>query len=244
VATLALVLSTGFSGSGGGAAVSERSYSQRSHLDVGLSNEAAGTREGRSETCRSARFSGACAPLTAEGRDVAQQARAADVSRKREPSAAPCLSARRGLAWYRQRQRDWLKLRDSKATLNPVFRVGRKPRSCPDARYLAGVAKRRSFQARRAYERYLERRRERLQNPSYAICWVFKRFCSEALRVASCESGRGVHARNGEYLGIFQMGSSERRLYGHGDTPLEQAQAAYRYFADSGFDWSPWSCKP
>ena len=51
-------------------------------------------------------------------------------------------------------------------------------------------------------------------------------------------------AQNGQYLGLFQMGSSERRLFGHGETALEQAQAAYRYFVRSGRDWSPWSCKP
>lgn len=40
------------------------------------------------------------------------------------------------------------------------------------------------------------------------------------------------------------MGSSERRIYGHGDTFLDQAIAAHKYFVASGRDWSPWSCKP
>ena len=40
------------------------------------------------------------------------------------------------------------------------------------------------------------------------------------------------------------MGSSERTLFGHGNTALEQAVAAHRYFVASGKDWSPWSCKP
>jgi hypothetical protein len=80
--------------------------------------------------------------------------------------------------------------------------------------------------------------------PQKAICHVFGSYCGEALRVARCESGYSVNAQNGQYLGLFQMGSSERRLFGHGESALEQAQAAYRYFVRSGRDWSPWSCKP
>lgn len=81
-------------------------------------------------------------------------------------------------------------------------------------------------------------------SPRKAICHVFGSYCSEALRVARCESGYSVDAQNGQYLGLFQMGSSARRIFGHGDDALEQAQAAYRYFVRSGRDWSPWSCKP
>lgn len=81
-------------------------------------------------------------------------------------------------------------------------------------------------------------------SPRKAICHVFGSYCGQALRVADCESGYSVNAHNGQYLGLFQMGSSERRLFGHGDSALEQARAAYRYFVRSGRDWSPWSCKP
>ena len=81
-------------------------------------------------------------------------------------------------------------------------------------------------------------------SPEKAICHVFGSYCGEALRVARCESGYSVGAQNGQYLGLFQMGSNERRLFGHGESALEQAQAAYRYFVRSGRDWSPWSCKP
>ena len=51
-------------------------------------------------------------------------------------------------------------------------------------------------------------------------------------------------ARNGQYLGCFQMGSRERRTYGHAAGVWGQARAAFRYFVDSGRDWSPWECKP
>jgi len=85
----------------------------------------------------------------------------------------------------------------------------------------------------------------KLQDHTFAICYVFGQYCRQALAVARCESGHSysIHAQNGQYLGMFQMGSSERRIYGHGDTAYEQAVAAHRYFVASGRDWSPWSCR-
>jgi hypothetical protein len=76
------------------------------------------------------------------------------------------------------------------------------------------------------------------------ICQVFGAYCSQALAVARCESGFSTSAVNGQYLGLFQMGSSERSTYGNGYTAYEQSEAAYRYFVASGRDWSPWACKP
>lgn len=83
-------------------------------------------------------------------------------------------------------------------------------------------------------------------DPKRAICYIFGEYCSQALRVSACETGHTYHvgASNGQYLGLFQMGDYARSRYGHGNTALEQARAAYRYFVDSGRDWSPWSCKP
>jgi hypothetical protein len=80
--------------------------------------------------------------------------------------------------------------------------------------------------------------------PENVICRVFGDYCREALAVSRCESGLQTSAQNGQYLGLFQMGSSARRLYGHGPTALAQAQAAHRYFVAAGHDWGPWSCKP
>ena len=82
------------------------------------------------------------------------------------------------------------------------------------------------------------------RSPEKAICQVFGSYCRQALQVARCESGVQTTAQNGQYLGLFQMGSTERRTFGHGESAVEQAQAAYRYFVRSGRDWSPWSCKP
>lgn len=76
------------------------------------------------------------------------------------------------------------------------------------------------------------------------ICRVFGRYCSQALTVARCESGLSPYAVNGQYFGLFQMGSSERSIYGDGRTAYAEAGAAFRYFVASGRDWSPWACKP
>ena len=81
-------------------------------------------------------------------------------------------------------------------------------------------------------------------SPANAIRMVFGRYAADALEVARCESGLSTEAQNGQYLGLFQMGSSERVTYGHGPSAHAQALAAYRYFVSSGRDWSPWGCKP
>ena len=77
-----------------------------------------------------------------------------------------------------------------------------------------------------------------------AICQVFGKHCRAALNVSWCESHWHTWASNGQYLGLFQMGSSERRIYGHSSTAYGQAVAAYRYFKATGYTWRPWSCKP
>jgi hypothetical protein len=93
--------------------------------------------------------------------------------------------------------------------------------------------------------RVREARRRAAKSPKVAICKVFgRRYCGQALSVAWCESRYSTTAQNGQYLGLFQMGWSERRLFGHGRGALAQAKAAHRYFVLSGRDWSPWSCKP
>lgn len=70
----------------------------------------------------------------------------------------------------------------------------------------------------------------------------------EATAVARCESGpywtwgRPAEAKNGQYLGMFQMGDWARSTYGHGRDPWSQARAAHRYWLASG--WSGWQCTP
>jgi hypothetical protein len=81
-----------------------------------------------------------------------------------------------------------------------------------------------------------------LSKPIQAIHAVFGAAGHDAVMVARCESHLDVNAANGQYLGLFQMGSWARATYGHGPTALEQARAAYRYFRVAG--WAPWACKP
>jgi len=95
---------------------------------------------------------------------------------------------------------------------------------------------------RRAIARKETRRLASLR-PRAAICDVFGSDCEEAIAVAWCESRLTTTARNGQYLGLFQMGSYARSLFGHGSTAHAQARAAHRYFVVSGRDWSPWSCR-
>jgi hypothetical protein len=86
----------------------------------------------------------------------------------------------------------------------------------------------------------------RPSSPTEAICRVFGEYCSQAIAVARCETGGtfSVHATNGQYLGLFQMGDYARSAYGHASDAWGQAVAAYRYFKASGSDWSPWQCRP
>lgn len=108
--------------------------------------------------------------------------------------------------------------------------------------YLRYLNKKWTHRAHNHYELWLEIR----ESPQNAICHVFGIYCTEALKVSSCETGGTFHvgATNGQYLGLFQMGSYARSKYGHGLTALEQSYCAYKYFVDSGKDWSPWGCRP
>ena len=89
----------------------------------------------------------------------------------------------------------------------------------------------------------LSKDNESYQRVKVVICKVFKSYCGEALRVSWCESKWKTSAQNGQYLGLFQMGKSERATYGHGPGAWAQARAALRYFIASGRDWSPWTCQ-
>ena len=109
-------------------------------------------------------------------------------------------------------------------------------------RRLAQLA--RTITALRRTLRAREARREGAMPPRAAICDVFGRYCKQAVAVAWCESRLTTTAQNGQYLGLFQMGSYARQLFGHGRSARDQAAAAHEYFVRSGRDWSPWSCKP
>lgn len=73
------------------------------------------------------------------------------------------------------------------------------------------------------------------------ICQVFGQSCSKAVAVARCESTLSVYARNGQYVGLFQMGARERQMYGGSSMDAwEQTRAAYAYYRRAG--WGPWEC--
>lgn len=153
-------------------------------------------------------------------------------SHKKKPQG--CKVSKSYISFKRQRTWHW-----QDATLvnrSPTNFAERTTHGCG---YLRWIGKRWTQRAHKHYKFYLK-----LQNAQAAICYIFGQYCGQALAVAWCESKYSRHAHNGQYLGIFQMGSNERAIYGHSDTFLGQAIAAHRYFVASGRDWSPWSCKP
>jgi hypothetical protein len=112
-------------------------------------------------------------------------------------------------------------------------------------RRLATVVREAEYYRRLVERRDARRVARRLAKapPRKAIRAVFGRYTAQAVSVAWCESRLTTTARNGQYLGLFQLGANERRLFGHGATAHEQALAAHRYFVVSGRDWSPWGCR-
>ena len=80
----------------------------------------------------------------------------------------------------------------------------------------------------------------RLTTPEAVICCIFGEHCKEALAVARCELRLQPWARNGQYLGLFQMGNERAASVRPRRMAADQARAAFRYFVASGRDWSPW----
>jgi hypothetical protein len=64
-----------------------------------------------------------------------------------------------------------------------------------------------------------------------------------AVRIARCESGLNPHARNGQYLGLFQLGSYHYWRFGGKpwNDPVVNIDAAAALQAEQG--WQPWSCR-
>ena len=78
------------------------------------------------------------------------------------------------------------------------------------------------------------------QQAQRAVCYYFKNNCTTAMRIVKCETGGSYTpwSSNGQYQGIFQMGSQERATYGDGNNVWAQAKAAFAYFRVAGF--GPW----
>jgi hypothetical protein len=71
--------------------------------------------------------------------------------------------------------------------------------------------------------------------------WRTKAERIQAFDIAWCESRYSVRARNGQYLGLWQLGSWARARYGHGTTVRAQAHAAHALYHDYG--WRQWQCR-
>jgi len=136
-----------------------------------------------------------------------------------------------------RRQATWKWEKELRIQTTPTSYMERKTSSC---RYLKSLKRKWSLRADKRYRTVVKLERD----PRAAISWVFGAYASQAISVAWCESRLKTWASNGQYLGLFQMGSTPRSLYGHGSTAIEQARAAKRYFDRSGRDWSPWQCRP
>lgn len=108
-----------------------------------------------------------------------------------------CPDHRAGVRWYRAKHRHWNRLRHA-----PAPRQGRKPRSCPDARFLAVRARERSRNARTVTERWVARHvLEDFRVRPGANAWL--RAVDEVQRVfpgtsgwlLSCSASEGGHGR-------------------------------------------------
>lgn len=150
---------------------------------------------------------------------------------------ARCKESREAIVFYRNSTYHWQD--QLEVTRTRTAHSERWARSCAYLRWTARLWIVRNNDARRRYYSVAT-------NPVAAIRFVFGRYASQALSVSYCETGGtySVYASNGQYQGLFQMGEYARTRYGHGRSAITQSRAAFHYFADSGYDWSPWECKP
>jgi hypothetical protein len=183
---------------------------------------------------------------------VAAAATKAEATSAAKPTAAVASKERKALTLEQQLERSRTNARKYRGTIR-FYENHRQLLSRGENRSESRANLRNARQRLAKAERSIERIRKAITRrdarrlaampPRQAICVVFGRYCAEAVNVAWCESRLDTTARNGQYLGIFQMGSSERRIFGHGATAHAQAVAAHRYFVVSGRDWSPWGCR-
>lgn len=120
--------------------------------------------------------------------------------RREERSAARCRDARRGLVYYRLRWQSWQELKDRKVA-GVVDRA--IPRACTYTRYLADVWRKRAYQARKSYLRWLKSHATLKDFRVCAGCNAWQRAVAEVQRVFpgtewwlhSCASSEGGHGR-------------------------------------------------
>lgn len=159
-------------------------------------------------------------------------------AKAQHPTRMRCRESRHAIVFYRTATWKW----------QTSSYVTRTPTSSPEkfrhtsCAYLRWAARLWVVRNRHARQRYYAI----VNDPIRSIRSTFGRYGDQAVAVAGCETGGtySVYASNGQYLGLFQMGDYAREKYGHSTSALGQARAAYHYFSDEGYDWSPWECKP
>lgn len=162
-----------------------------------------------------------------------------DTAQAKKPT---CVGVHQGINFYRGKTWHWqdkLGVARTKASKKPI-------RSCAYAKWVANLWRDRAHDSRKKWNSHVRYLNSLNSSPIAAIRYVFGPYgqAEEAVTVARCETGGtfSVYAKNGQFLGLFQMGNWARSVYGHGWTALEQARAALRYWLDSG--WSGWQCLP
>lgn len=106
-------------------------------------------------------------------------------------NAAPirCPDARVGVAFYRQRYSAHRAVRG----IETPYPVGRKPRNCADAHYLAELWPERSLAARRATERWLEKLLPDVASWPVAVRIVQRVFPGTELWMLECSDAEGYN---------------------------------------------------
>lgn len=80
------------------------------------------------------------------------------------------------------------------------------------------------------------------QKIAWVICKTFTVRCDAALDVSWCESSFRPWASDyltHTHLGLYELGPSERKTYGHGKGAWVQARSALKLYNARG--WQPWS---
>src|SRR5690606_9647548 len=82
--------------------------------------------------------------------------------------------------------------------------------------------------------------RHTLPPTSAVLCTFEPGTQRKALRIMRCESGGRTGAVNGQYRGLFQLGTHERKTYAYNGyvSALSQVRAAWNMYTWRG--WQPW----
>jgi hypothetical protein len=120
----------------------------------------------------------------------------------RAPRSETCPDSRRGLAFYRARHAQWLKMRTGNTSQISTGAKPRSPRNCADARYLAGVWRLRARRARDRYQRWFDAHmlRDVPFGPGSrawhkAVDEVQRVFPGTSSWLLSCSAAEGEHGR-------------------------------------------------